>query len=306
MALTPQQEILETVPQSIRSWLSSDTVIAFLQGLAKRLGLHRERARVLPFALFRLVIKDIHPAEFINTLSEELIIGHESARTIAAELVMHVLAPIKPALDAWGVNVDLVDAETAEASARAVHEEPSEAALEEAKEEIEKAEPEETKEEREEGETKPGDYETDVGFPGGRPISLMGSPTSGSEGKPFILHTEAEAAATEEETPRKRFSLSSLGGGFFGNAPQTADGAPGAEVNLPKFLNKSKQKPEQKVVHYSERRMPNDNAGNDQGFIDLSTIESRQGEAEPPRGTPEVKPNIKGNTIDLRGENGSV
>jgi len=268
MPISPLQQALQDVPSSIKSWTGSDKTVRFIANLNEMLGLKQERRRIVPRLILRLIVKDLHPAEFINTLSQELQIGPESARTIAAEVKEHVLLPIQPALDEWDVDIDLIDTAHAGTLQRVVPQEPEKREVEGAEEEM--------------GErTEPAAEESSRPEP----------PVSGSP-KPFVLHTEESEALTPEPAapgatpPRKRLSLSSLGGGFFGNVPKEADATPSARVNIP-------EKP--RVVHYREHQAPVGDVGDDQGFIDLSTIESR-------RGAKDVRPKVEGNTIDLRAE----
>ncbi len=183
------QQALPDVPGEIRSWVGSEKITLFIRGLNERLGLKDERARVIPRLLLRLEVKDIHPAEFADTLSRELQIGSGAAKSIAEELKENVLRPIEPALAEWGADIDLIDTTGAGPLTTIVRPTP---------------------------ETKPA-------APPRTSLPLRELPSVSNE--PLILHKEErEELKKPTEAERKSFTLSPFGGGFFDKklSPQKA------------------------------------------------------------------------------------
>ncbi|KKK56701.1 hypothetical protein LCGC14_3061880, partial [marine sediment metagenome] len=104
LAQSSLQNTLQEVPEDIRSWISSEKTTYFMMELNEKLGLREERVRIIPRLLLRLEVKDLHAAEFVDAISQELTIGPEKAKSIAIELKENILKPIEASLSDWDIN----------------------------------------------------------------------------------------------------------------------------------------------------------------------------------------------------------
>ncbi len=270
------QEVLQEVPEDIRSWFGSEKTTYFIMELNQRLGLQEERARIIPKLLLRLEVKDIHPADFIDTLAQELLISPHTAKPIAEEIKEKILGPIEPSLSDWEINIDLIDTVGATRFP------------ETAPGEVVPVEKEEQKPE------KP-------------------SFKKATGGEPLILHKEGGVQplkTTKGAGARKSFSFPL--GKFFKQQSGATAAPPQVRIETPKNMGDKSKK---RTVHYSEFRtsIP---GPIDTNFIDLTKLgpDSKGDvpytniESKPPKKKTGDKPKksvdagakLEGNTVDLR------
>lgn len=98
----------QSLPESIRQWLSDEHVAAIIDDINQRLNLTEENGReeIIPHLILRLCVQDLDPRQFINELSHWLDIGFESAKILTKELEEKILQPIAEPLKT-SVGVDL-------------------------------------------------------------------------------------------------------------------------------------------------------------------------------------------------------
>lgn len=101
-------QALRNLPQEIRLWLASDSTAEEVRRINSELDLQDEERRLIPHLLFRLVVKDLTPEHFTETLSDWLDIAPSSANTIAKEIKDRILAPASAPLRSWGIEISLI------------------------------------------------------------------------------------------------------------------------------------------------------------------------------------------------------
>ncbi|TSC95823.1 MAG: hypothetical protein Athens101426_594 [Parcubacteria group bacterium Athens1014_26] len=95
----------ESLPPAIREWAASSQTTYLIMEINDRLGFKNEKIRIIPRLIYRLITQDIDPIDFTNELSHELNIGFQTAKSIAGDIEIKVLAPIETELKN-GIGVD--------------------------------------------------------------------------------------------------------------------------------------------------------------------------------------------------------
>jgi len=107
---SPVQELklnIDSIPESIKDWLSSDTVFNISEEIIKRFGLVKSQKNAISFATTGVILRKIEPKKFISTLIEEFLIQERNAIEIASVVKNRILEPVKPGLVAWlGINLN--------------------------------------------------------------------------------------------------------------------------------------------------------------------------------------------------------
>ncbi|HDY73241.1 MAG TPA: hypothetical protein ENH86_01560 [Candidatus Jorgensenbacteria bacterium] len=287
LAQSSLQNTLQEVPEDIRSWISSEKTTYFMMELNEKLGLREERVRIIPRLLLRLEVKDLHAAEFVDAISQELTIGPEKAKSIAIELKENILKPIEASLSDWDINIDLIDVEGGIALKKTK-------ATTYQKEGVTKERVSKIKEEE----------------------IVPLAPITSQE--PKIIHQEERVSVSKTKTPRRSFILSP---GIFKQKGVIKSETPVARITTPKKKGGSH------TVHYSELRTPVPGGMMGEGFIDLTKLgpaskgaipyqnippqKSEQGTQRSPslksggvaKQKKERGPKLDGNTVDLRNTN---
>lgn len=99
----------DSLPQSIKDWVSSMQATYLIMDMNKRLGLKGDKASVIPSLVFRLITQSIDPLDFINELSYELNISFQVAKSITQDIETNLLKPIEAELKKdVGVDVKLI------------------------------------------------------------------------------------------------------------------------------------------------------------------------------------------------------
>ena len=253
--------------------------------LDELLGLKEERRRIIPRLLLRLEVKDLHAADFVDAISQELTIGPQTAKSIAIEIKESMLKPIEASLTNWDINIDLIDVEGGIALKKT------------------KTTP---YQENDVGKKQPPKIKEGETFPL-TPITSQ---------EPKIIHQEERVSVSKIKTPRRSFILSP---GIFKQKGVIKSETPVARITTPKKKGGSH------TVHYSELRTPVPGGMMGEGFIDLTKLgpaskgaipyqnippqKSEQEMQRPPsslkggRATQQKKeqgPKLDGNTVDLR------
>ena len=84
----------EDLPQGIRDWDSSLSATYLILEINKRLGVQEEKEDVISRLIYKLLVKEIKPENFINELSKELEINFQTAKSISEDIISKVLNPI--------------------------------------------------------------------------------------------------------------------------------------------------------------------------------------------------------------------
>lgn len=79
----------------------SDTVGAFLRGLAKEFGLPNENVPQLAFAVLRVAVGEIELPKLGATLSSELKLPNDKAQAMAKEIEKELFSPVMLELNQW-------------------------------------------------------------------------------------------------------------------------------------------------------------------------------------------------------------
>jgi len=108
MQSTQTIQAVKSLPQEMRSWLASEATSEELRKLNSELDLQDEEKLLIPHLLFRLVVKDLEPQHFAETLSDWLDISPSFTNTIVAEIKERLLSPIALQLRDWGVEIHLI------------------------------------------------------------------------------------------------------------------------------------------------------------------------------------------------------
>ena len=284
---SPLQEALQEVPEDIRIWFGSEKTTYFVMELNEKLGLQEERTRIIPRLLLRLEVKDLHAAEFVDAISQELTIGPQMAKSIAIEIKEGILKQIEASLSDWDINIDLIDIEGGIALKKTKTTTSQEKGL--GKEQVPKT--------KEKG-----------------VVSL--APITSQE--PKIIHQEERVSVSKTKTPRRSFILSP---GIFKQKGVIKSETPVARITTPK------KKGDSRTVHYSELRTPIPGGTTGESFIDLTKLGPASKGAVPYQNIPPEKnnqetskpslskggaaaqqgkeqgPKLDGNTVDLRNTN---
>src|SRR3989338_2829946 len=100
---------IQSLPEHVWDWLTSDAVTLSITEINNRLGFKSERRQIIPSLILKLVTQNLDPMDFINELSHELNIGFQAAKAIAEEIESRVLKPIESELRRdVGVDVKLI------------------------------------------------------------------------------------------------------------------------------------------------------------------------------------------------------
>ncbi|MBU6141785.1 hypothetical protein KGO95_01530 [Patescibacteria group bacterium] len=103
------QEKFSLLPDKIKEWLSSEELVYIIGDIETKLGLSDEKVLVIPSLILRLVVQDIEPQDFTNTLSQELGVSSLIAKTIAEEVEKNALRPIEGELRSkTGIETKLI------------------------------------------------------------------------------------------------------------------------------------------------------------------------------------------------------
>lgn len=99
----------ESLPTAIREWAASSQTTYLIMEINDRLGFKNEKIRIIPRLIYRLITQDLDPIDFTNELSHELNIGFQTAKSIAGDIEIKVLAPIEMELkNDIGVDAKLI------------------------------------------------------------------------------------------------------------------------------------------------------------------------------------------------------
>src|SRR3989344_245203 len=88
-------DIFVALPKRIKDWFGSDQVGYIVEEISNRLALDEEKTTVIPGMIFRLLVQDLEPIDFINELALELGIDFPTAKTIAEDIEKKVWRPIE-------------------------------------------------------------------------------------------------------------------------------------------------------------------------------------------------------------------
>lgn len=94
------------LPPAVLDWLTSDRATQIVIDLNKRMGFKDDLISVMPFAITKLVIKDLGQQEFIAYLTRQLDISKDTARSLAKELFNNILKPIIEELKKTGLDLN--------------------------------------------------------------------------------------------------------------------------------------------------------------------------------------------------------
>lgn len=99
----------QSLPDSIRQWLASDSTTLAVSEINNRLGLKGDKRRIIPSLILRLVVQDLDPMDFINDLSHELDISFENSKTLTQDIEAKILKNAETMLrNETGVDFSLV------------------------------------------------------------------------------------------------------------------------------------------------------------------------------------------------------
>ncbi|TSC82524.1 MAG: hypothetical protein G01um101419_570 [Parcubacteria group bacterium Gr01-1014_19] len=112
----PVQDWLETMPESIREWLGSNSLLYLIINLNNRLGLQGIKSAVVPDLILQIAIKELRPKDLPDRLSKELGLDREMAFNITKEIEEKMLRPIEvPLRNELGVDIKEIYAEKLQA-----------------------------------------------------------------------------------------------------------------------------------------------------------------------------------------------
>jgi len=102
-------ERFKSLPEPVKDWLWSEQVGYIITEITDRLGLPVEKLSIIPKLIYRLVVQDLEPINFINELSQELEVDFEIAKTIAKDIENNALKPIENDLrKAVGIDLKII------------------------------------------------------------------------------------------------------------------------------------------------------------------------------------------------------
>ncbi len=100
---------LAAVPPPIKTWLSSDEIVDYVNNIDNQFLLPRESSSVVKKLAQRVLIKDMAPEYFSGELATELKLDKDKAIHISGELKKTIFFPEKAAFFDYGIDIDLLD-----------------------------------------------------------------------------------------------------------------------------------------------------------------------------------------------------
>lgn len=99
----------KSLPEPIQEWLSSERSTQQIITINERLGTVGSKSRIIPSLIYRLVIKELDPRDFINKVHEELGISLIQAKLVSEEIDQAILRPIRGQLkNAIDLDINLL------------------------------------------------------------------------------------------------------------------------------------------------------------------------------------------------------
>ncbi len=109
MKPSPLHLAIQSLPEEIKEWLSSERVILILETMYKNFNIQEDKARTVSDYIARLAIQDLDPRDFVNEVSHELNISFDSAQHLTKEIEERIFEPIATQLKRdVGVDVKLL------------------------------------------------------------------------------------------------------------------------------------------------------------------------------------------------------
>jgi hypothetical protein len=100
---------LAAVPPPIKTWLSSDEMVDYVNNIDNQFILPQESSSIIKKLAQRVLIKDIAPEYFSGELAAELKLEKDKAMHISSELKKTIFFPEKAAFSNYGIDIDLLD-----------------------------------------------------------------------------------------------------------------------------------------------------------------------------------------------------
>jgi hypothetical protein len=100
---------LATVPPQIKSWLSSEGIVDYVNNIDNQFILPRESSSIIKKISQRLLVKDLAPEYFAGELAMELKLDKDKAAHISSEIKKNIFFPQKAVLSNYGIDIDLLD-----------------------------------------------------------------------------------------------------------------------------------------------------------------------------------------------------
>lgn len=86
---------LETMPEPIREWLGSESLLYLIIDLNKRLGFEGIKSAVVPDLLLQIALREVSPKDIASKLAKALSVGPDMAFKITKEIEEKMLRPIE-------------------------------------------------------------------------------------------------------------------------------------------------------------------------------------------------------------------
>lgn len=107
------RELIKNLPSEIKTWISSEKVVYTIGEIRTRLNISREKRRVIPDLIARLITKDIETRDFVTQLSINLDVSESAAKIITKELEEKIFHPIEDILrETTGVDISYLHAKS--------------------------------------------------------------------------------------------------------------------------------------------------------------------------------------------------
>lgn len=108
-ALSPNRIKFQSLPEKIRSWLTSDTATEKVISINKRFNISGDRVKIIPRTITRLVIGLISAENLVSEIQKELMVSLEEATKISSEIRNDILSPIADYLkSSQKINIDIL------------------------------------------------------------------------------------------------------------------------------------------------------------------------------------------------------
>jgi hypothetical protein len=100
---------LSAVPQPIKTWLGSDSIIAEIEKSEDQFTLPFGASATIAKLIQRIQIKDIGPEYFSGTLADELHLDKSKAVHITEEIKKEIFSPLRKDFLSYGIDIDRLD-----------------------------------------------------------------------------------------------------------------------------------------------------------------------------------------------------